>query len=431
MPRNTSTFSRAFNLLIRRHCLLVLAVLLIFCPLSLHAEEAEGVNGKDEGLWNKSSLLEWVSEIGDAHSPYDELESVKSFEALQASIEEVKQMVLHDARSEREAAEGLRMVVKHLASASEDWLKPDFKNPLRLKHDPRNRDIGAYNPDAEYDQALIDGRFDYKLTGNLGTVPYLSITVSGPVNGKFSEVVAYLNNEAIRKHVDADNNFTLWLSKTKPTKPGAWAKIPDEANSVVIRQYVADRQKNKLAAFTIESVGASQPNVEVASDKEVAARLKRVSDYLLISSTWHRTLLPHMKNTPNQFVPSTGNDIGASAANSENYYQMAYYELAEDEVLLVDLEPPEAVFWNLTLASYWHESHRYLTDPVSMTSSEVQRRKDGRVRFVVSQSDTGYPNWIKTFGHDRGFLILRMVGVTDNSLPIVKRVPRAELSRYF
>tara|TARA_B110000444_G_C18763525_1_gene558783 strand:+ start:102 stop:1304 length:1203 start_codon:yes stop_codon:yes gene_type:complete len=386
--------------------------------------------GDNEGLWNKPSLLQWAATIGDEKSLYDDLESVKNFELLQQSIEEVKQMVLHDARSEREAIEGLRMILKHLASSTTDWMKPDFKNPLRLKHDSRNRDIGAYNPDAEYDQALIDGHYDYKLSGTLGTVPYVSITVSGPVNGKFSEVIAYLNDEAIRKHVGTDNKFTLWLSKKKPTGTGAWVSLPDEANSVVIRQYVANREHNTLASFTIESVGASQPDIENLTDAEIASRLKRISDYLLISSTWHRTLLPEMKNTPNQFVSSTGDAIGASAANSENYYQMAYYELGEDEVLVIDLDPPDTVYWNLTSASYWHESNRYLTDPVSMTSNEVEKRKDGKVRFIISRNDPDYSNWIKTFGYNRGFLILRMVGVTSHDLPIVSRVSVAELSKY-
>lgn len=407
----------------------VLALIMTF-SVGAYAAEGAGNNGEHESLWNKSSLLQWVSEIGDEQSPYDELESVKNFEVLQQAIEEVKQMVLHDAQSEREAIEGLRMILKHLASSTTDWVKPDFKNPLRLKHDPRNRDIGAYNPDAEYDQALIDGRYDYKLSGNLGTVPYVSITVSGPVNGKFSDVVSYLNDEAIRKHVGTDNNFTLWLTKEKPTEPGAWVQVPDEANSVVIRQYVADRQRNTLAAFTIESVGVSQPDLEDVTDAEIASRLKRTSDYLLMSSTWHRTLLPQMKDTPNQFVSSTGNAIGASAANSENYYQMAYYELGEDEALVIDFDPPDTVYWNLTSASYWHESYRYLTDPVSMTSSEVEKRQDEKVRFIISRNDPGHSNWIKTFGHDRGFLILRMVGVTYNNLPEVSRVSVTELSKY-
>ena len=68
-----------------------------------------------------------------------------------------------------------------------------------------------------------------------------------------------------------------------------------------------------------------------------------------------------------------------------------------------------------------------LLEPVSLTSDEVTRREDGTVRFVVSRRDPGHPNWLKTFGHDRGFLILRMVGVETHPLPTVRRVAAGEL----
>lgn len=377
--------------------------------------------------WNDSGLLEWVSGIGAAESRYDGLASVRSFEILQRSIEAVKRMVLHDACNEQEAIEGLRMILKHLAVSTQDSINNDFMNPLIAKRDPRNRDIGAYNPDAEYDQALIDGRYDYKLSGNLGSVPYVSITVNGSAESQLARVVAYLDDAAIRKHADADGGFTLWLTKERPAEPGAWIALPDAANGVVIRQYVANRDREVLASFAIEAVGSRLPDVERISDGEMAARLGRTASYLLVSSTWHRTLLPEIRERPNQFVSSSGASIGASAANAESSYQMACYELADGEVLVVDFEPPRTKFWNLTAATIWHESQRYLTDPVSLTSDEAARREDGTVRFVVSRSDPGTPNWIKTFGHERGFLILRMVGVETHPLPTVRRIPAREL----
>ena len=407
--------------------IVVVTTLLLTAPDPLHGEPAQGDH---EGTWNQSNLLDWVAESGGEKSPYDELASVKSFEMLQRSIEEVKQMVLHDARTELEAVEGLRMILKHLAGSTHDSINADFMNPLVSRRDPRNRDIGAYNPDAEYDQAFIDGRYDYKLSGSLGTVPYLSITVNGTAEGKLSRVVGYLDDAAIREHAAADGNFTLWLSKEKPTLPGAWIRLPDEANRVVIRQYVADREHDTLASFSIEAVGDRLPDVESISDDEMALRLANTAGYLVVSATWHRTLLPEMRQTPNQFISSDGSSIGASAANSENYYQMAYYELGEGEALLIDFEPPDAVYWNLTSATIWHESHRYLTDPVSLTSSEVAKREDGTVRFVLARSDPGHANWIKTFGHDRGFLILRIVGVEEHPLPSVSKVPAAELAEF-
>ena len=222
----------------------------------------------------------------------------------------------------------------------------------------------------------------------------------------------------------------MWLTKEKPAQPGAWIRLPNEANGVVIRQYVADREHDTLASFSIQAVGDRLPDVESVSDDEMALRLTNTAGYLVVCSTWHRTLLPEMREKPKQFVSSHSRSIGASAANSENYYQMAYYELGDEEALLVDFDPPDAVYWNLTSAAIWHESHRYLTDPVSLTSSEVTKREDGTVRFVLSRSDPGHPNWIKTFAHDRGFLILRIVGVEKHPLPSVRKIPVAELSGF-
>jgi hypothetical protein len=64
---------------------------------------------------------------------------------------------------------------------------------------------------------------------------------------------------------------------------------------------------------------------------------------------------------------------------------MADCELREGEVLMVDFIPPDVVYWNLTSATIWHESHRYLTDPVSLTSREVTKRLNGNVRFSLSK----------------------------------------------
>lgn len=386
--------------------------------------------GSDAAMWNDSSLLEWVADLAEDEGRYSELAAVQSFEQLQATIEEVKQMVLADSDTEQEAIEGLRMILKHLAVSTGDTLNLDYRNPLFAKQDPRTRNIGAYNPDAEYDQALIDGRFDYKLTGHLGNVPYVSITVNGKAEGKLSEIVAYLDDAEIRKHTTPGGRYVLWLSKKKPEEAGGWLPLPDSANGVVIRQYVADRTQTELASFTIEAIGDPLPSTDAVSDEEIALRLRKAADYLTVSSTWHRTLLPEMRERPNHFIPSTGAGIGASAANRENYYQMAYYELDAGESLVIDFEPPPGItYWNLTSATFWHESHRYLTDPVSLTSSEVERRPDGTVRFLLSREDPGHPNWLKTFAHRRGFLIFRMPGVSSHPVPKVQRLQTSQLEK--
>lgn len=151
----------------------VLALVLLLMGCGEGAPES-GRDAADTAQWNDAALLQWVAGLADDEGRFDELATVRSFEQLQATIEEVKQLVLQDSKNEQEAIEGLRMILKHLAVTTTDTLNLDYENPLFAKRDPRNRDIGAYNPDAEYDQAFIDGRFDYKLTGDLGTVPSIA-----------------------------------------------------------------------------------------------------------------------------------------------------------------------------------------------------------------------------------------------------------------
>lgn len=375
-----------------------------------------------EQSWNRLDLLDHLAAIGDAQSEWDGLASARSFALLQRALEEMRQLVLHDAASEQEAAEGLRMLVKVFAMAADDALEGDLANPLFRKLDPRWRDVGAYNPDAEYDQAWIDGRYDYRLSGNLGGARYVSVTVNGQAPDVSSRLIAYLDDATLRRAADAAGDFTIWLTKEKPEAPGIWIALPETADGVVIRQYLADRAREPLATFSIEAVGERRPPKGPMRDEEIARRLATIATYLVVNSTWHRTLMPYAMAHPNRFFDRAGTAIGGNVANNENLYHMAHYQLGPDEALVIDFVPPKSPFWNLTAASLWHETERFLTDPVSRTLAEVTSRADGTVRFVLADRDPGVPNWIDSHAHRRGFLILRMVGVASHPLPTVRRV---------
>ncbi len=381
-----------------------------------------------EQQWNRLDLLDHFAPIGDAQSQWDELASAQGFGLLQRALEEMRQLVLHDAASEQEAAEGLRMLLKVFAMAVDDSLHGDLANPLFRKLDPRWRDVGAYNPDAEYDQAWIDGRYDYRLSGNLGGARYVSVTVNGQAPEASSRLVAYLDDAALRRAADASGDFTIWLTKEKPAAPGLWVQLPDAADGVVIRQYLGSRAREPLAIFSIEAVGERRPPKGPMRDEEIARRIATVATYLVVNSSWHRTLMPYAMAQPNQFFDRAGTAIGGNVANNENLYHMAHYQLGPDEALVIDFMPPKSPFWNLTAASLWHESERFLTDPVSLTLDEVVPRADGSVRFVLADRDPGVPNWLDAFEHRRGFLILRMVGVASHPLPSVRRVAWKDVS---
>ena len=156
-------------------------------------------------------------------------------------------MVLHDAANEQEAGEGLRGILKILSMEITDTIDSDYRNPLFKRLDTRHREVGAFNPDAEYDQTRIDGAYDYAITGNLGTVRYVSVTINGTDDAGKNTIVGYMDDQEIRALADRGGNFTIWLTKDKPNRPGGWIQITKQASGVVARQYIANRRKETMA----------------------------------------------------------------------------------------------------------------------------------------------------------------------------------------
>jgi hypothetical protein len=399
------------------------------------AAEAPADKGQDkpqDKRWNEPDMLPFVSSLGGNGAPteFDDLASVKQYEMLQTSLERLKQMILHDAKNEQEVGEGLRGILKIMAMEIGDTVDSDYMNPLFARRDTRHREVGAFNPDAEYDQTRIDGQYDYAITGNLGTVRYFSLTVNGIGPDGKNTIVGYMDDQDIRALADRNGDFTIWLTKEKPTKPGGWVQIGKDASGVVARQYIANRRKERLATFAVTAMGEHLPDIDRMSDDEIAFRIGKVTGALLVNATWHRTLMPFAKDKPNVFFERSGKALGGNIANTENLYDMAAYEVGDDEALVIDFKPPQTKFWNLTSATYWHESQNYLTQPVSLTLDEVTRRPDGTVRFILTDKNPGLPNWIRTFHHSRGFLIMRMVRVDTNPVPTITRVKLADMAKY-
>ncbi len=122
----------------------------------------------------------FAAHVVGAKEPVDpdftQLESVKAFDTFMGTLAEMKQMILEDAADEREAAEGMRFLLRTIAMSQEVTGEGYPVAPHFARMDDRRRNIGGDNPDAEYDNLVWDGRFTYKITGNRGSVDHLSFT---------------------------------------------------------------------------------------------------------------------------------------------------------------------------------------------------------------------------------------------------------------
>ena len=211
-----------------------------------------------------------------------------------------------------------------------------------------------------------------------------------------------------------DGEFALVLSADEPADlAGAqWVRIPDDASSVVVREYIGDRAYEELATMWI---GALDPGpVTPLTDDELADQFTAMAWSLMKLTTMHRTIKPELLESPNTLLTAEAADLGAADTTPDNLYMMGTFRLDPGQALLLDIEPPATRYWNVTLESIWHECLEPRRRHSSVTNRAVRPDADGRVRIAISAEDFGFGHWLDTGGRHRGFVVVRWL---DNPSP--------------
>jgi hypothetical protein len=363
-----------------------------------------------------------------ASSPYSELESVKAFERLQATLEELKHVVLADAETEREASEGMRVILRTLAMSSDVTGDGNPQIPHFSRMDTAVRKVGGDNPDAEYDHIVLDNAWDYVIRGNLGTVRHVSFTINGArgANGRAGKL-GYFNERTLG--ADENGDFEIHLTKADDGGPN-WVDTSPGISSILIRQYIGDREVETLAGYEVEVVGR-EPDSEIpySTDAEVAKAISGATYGLGYMMTMHRTIMPELFDHPNTFKRANVSDFGADISGSDNLYMFGTFQLEEDEALIIETEPLDVRYWNIAIESRWHESVDYAARRTHRSLDHSVVDSDGKLRFVLAHGKTPHPNWLDTGGHREGFMTFRWVGEPDSeaTLPTLIRVKRADV----
>jgi hypothetical protein len=213
--------------------------------------------------------------------------------------------------------------------------------------------------------------------------------------------------------------FALVLSADEPSDlAGAkWVHIPDDASSVVVREYLGDRGSEKLATLRIEALDPGP--LAPLTDDELAEQFTAMAWTLMKLATLHRTIKPELLERPNTLLTAEAADLGAADTTPDNLYMMGTFRLDPGQALVLDIEPPDTRYWNVTLENIWHECLEPHRRHSSVTNRAVQPDSDGRVRIAISAEDFGFGHWLDTGGRQRGFVVLRWL---DNPNPPVVSV---------
>lgn len=325
-------------------------------------------------------------------------------------------------------AEGIRYLSRLTRLGLEMYLEagnPDFPTFMVPSHETAK--IGADNPDMGYLAARIDGRNRYRVHGNRGTVASINFSTKRGGYDKGGQLLLSDFLDSSRMQFEPDGSFELILSPERC--PGNWLRIEPDTVQLLVRQVFLDRRSEKPAQLRIERIdaGAKPPPLDAATLHEGLTKAAHfVENTARVFADWSQSYLPHA----NQLPPADQALCQSVGGDPNIFYYHSYWELADDEALLVDIERfPQCDYWNIQINNYWLESLDYRYFRVCLNKHSAQANPDGSVRLVLAHADPGVPNWLETAGHHNGTLSFRWLGAVTPVHPETRVIKLTDLKK--
>jgi hypothetical protein len=366
-----------------------------------------------------SSLRE-AARAGEATA--DDLESGAAWAHLLAKLQTASATVLSDSvpRNPVDMAAGFRHLLVLLWIGIDDSLRRDSGPELAVR--ASNTDAvfkwGMDCPDCIYTGSGLRGGDTYRLWGNRGTARYVGLQ---SMAGMASTANVLLDEIELAPNGD----FEMILSGDD--RPGNWLKIAEDATQLVVRHFFYDWDTEVASSLSIEKLSGPPPSAAAAPVEPRAAmarQLVALGDF--VEANLDFFLQFARPESPNTFNPPfDGTAMGAAA---ENRPVMGSFQLAPDEALVVEVEPPQGLYWSYSIGNPWWETIDYGRHQSSLNGHQAVVDDDGLLRVVVAHSDPGVANWLDTAGHSEGPIILRCVRTETAPVPTTRVVPMADVA---
>lgn len=206
-------------------------------------------------------------------------------------------------------------------------------------------------------------------------------------------------------------------------------RIEGDHPTLTVRHFFYDWDTEVASSLRIERVGEAVETTSPSVDPDtlVSRQITALGDFVADNLAFF--LQFGAAAPPNGFLPPIDRtDMGAAA---ENRPVIGRWELGPDEALIVEVEPPQGLYWSLSIGNPWWETIHYGRHQSSLNAHQAVVDTDGLVRVVLCPDDPGVANWLDTAGHSNGPIILRCVRTETAPTPAARVVPvgaiRAEL----
>ena len=285
---------------------------------------------------------------------------------------------------------------------------------------------GLDNSDALYLSAAVDGSGTYRIHGTRGTVRFLGIQASYGQFGSSTPMGVVSNLTGDDLQIAPDGSFDI-IASAEPQE-GNWLRMTPEVNSLGARQFFSNWENEVLAELYIERIDIPH-EAPVTNTHSVANRLKATGEFVEGSAKFWNDFVIGRRATMFNELSATGSASDLQGSNAQSY-GWSQFALAKGEALLIEVKPPEALYWNFELGDFWARSMDYVNRIISINDHQAVLDPDGILRIIVSASDPGLANWLDTGGIPEGTITYRYNGAKSHANPSTRLIRLDELDQY-
>lgn len=331
-------------------------------------------------------------------------------------------------------AEGFRHLTRTLVSALQQVVEySDVMRPVFYQNPAADVKWGGDNPDNLYLHAAIDGAARYRIRGWRGTVHdfIVSTSAAGPMEAaatgsrKNKPHLVFAERSAHELEIGPDGRFEILIAPER--QPGNWLPSHPDVGFVLVRQYFYDWEREQNARFEIERVdGGSDLAPPALEPARMAEMLDDAAAWVERLPYWTRMIQRSRAQVGRNALPPPAQVRGGG---SDIRYGQGFFELGEEEALVIELEPPDARYWQFGLVNPWFETLDYANHQSSLNGHQIRLDADGLARLVVARRDPGLANWLDTAGHAHGLIQYRYVWTRSEPAPRTRVVSLARVAQ--
>jgi hypothetical protein len=252
----------------------------------------------------------------------------------------------------------------------------------------------------------VDHASHYRITASpAGPTPTqfsVQLLPALPAEANWSRVIQQIVDTDISK--SADGSFTL----TVGPEGGQLNHIVTtaEAHFLLIRDTIQDWAKEtpyRLAVTRLDGPVPRPPATDAALADQAAALIRQITPRIQQAKGGGFANAPGFFQGPANILTSPKIREGGRWGLSSS----GHFHLADDEALLLTLDPIGAKYLAVQLANGWLGSLDYIHHDASLNLSQVVPNADGSVTFAVAATDPGVANWLDTTGLHDGSIFVR------------------------